>query len=45
MIHASKPKIWYGGDYNPDQWDKATWDEDLRMFKLSGIDVATLNVF
>lgn len=45
MISAKKPKIWYGGDYNPDQWEKEIWDEDLRMFKLAGIDVATLNVF
>ncbi|WP_373230530.1 beta-galactosidase [Cohnella sp.] len=45
MINPSKPKIWYGGDYNPDQWEKPIWDEDLRMFKLAGIDVATLNVF
>jgi beta-galactosidase len=45
MISAKKPKIWYGGDYNPDQWEKEVWDEDLRMFKLAGIDVATLNVF
>jgi beta-galactosidase len=45
MINAKKPKIWYGGDYNPDQWEKPVWDEDLRMFKLAGIDVATLNVF
>lgn len=45
MINQAKPKIWYGGDYNPDQWEKPVWDEDLRMFKLAGIDVATLNVF
>ncbi|RKP57205.1 beta-galactosidase [Cohnella endophytica] len=45
MINERKPKIWYGGDYNPDQWEKPVWDEDLRMFKLAGIDVATLNVF
>lgn len=45
MINPTKPKIWYGGDYNPDQWEKPIWDEDLRMFKLAGIDVTTLNVF
>lgn len=45
MINERKPKIWCGGDYNPDQWEKPVWDEDLRMFKLAGIDVATLNVF
>jgi len=45
LINAKKPKIWYGGDYYPDQWEKEIWDEDIRMFKLAGIDVATLNVF
>ncbi|OAS19169.1 beta-galactosidase [Paenibacillus oryzisoli] len=45
MIHAKLPKIWYGGDYNPEQWDKEVMDEDLRMFNLAGIDVATINVF
>ncbi|MYL40793.1 beta-galactosidase [Virgibacillus salexigens] len=45
MVHNKLQKIWYGGDYNPEQWDEATWDEDIRMFKLAGIDVATINVF
>lgn len=45
MINEKLPKIWYGGDYNPEQWEKEVWDEDIRMFKLAGIDVATLNVF
>jgi beta-galactosidase len=45
MINDKLPKIWYGGDYNPEQWEKEDWDEDVRMFKLAGIDVATLNVF
>ena len=45
MISKSLPKIWYGGDYNPEQWDEETVLEDMRMFKLAGIDVATINVF
>lgn len=45
MINDKLQKIWYGGDYNPEQWDEATWAEDQRMFKLAGIDVATINVF
>lgn len=46
MINGKLPKIWHGGDYNPEQWDsKKIWNEDVRMFKLAGIDVATLNVF
>ncbi len=38
-------KIAYGGDYNPEQWDEATWAEDMRLFKLADIDTVTLNVF
>lgn len=45
MINEKLPKIWYGGDYNPEQWEPETWKEDERMFKLAGIDVATINVF
>lgn len=45
MINEKLPKIWYGGDYNPEQWEADIWDEDVRIFKQAGIDVATLNVF
>jgi beta-galactosidase len=45
VINDKLPKIWYGGDYNPEQWDAPVWAEDERMFKLAGIDVATINVF
>ncbi|MNU59678.1 Beta-galactosidase BgaA [compost metagenome] len=45
MLNSKLPKIWYGGDYNPEQWEPEIWSEDERMFKLAGIDVATLNVF
>ena len=38
-------KISYGGDYNPEQWPEEVWQEDMRLFKLAGIDTVTLNVF
>lgn len=38
-------RIYYGGDYNPDQWDDATIDEDMRLFKEAGINLLTLPVF
>ncbi len=38
-------KMSFGGDYNPEQWDEATWEEDMRMFRLAHIDTVTLNVF
>lgn len=41
----NQTKILYGGDYNPDQWPQDVWREDMRLFKLAGIDIATINVF
>lgn len=38
-------KIFYGGDYNPDQWDEDTIEEDMRMFRQAGINLVTLPVF
>ncbi len=46
MIECDKiHKMVYGGDYNPEQWSEDIWKEDMRMFKLAGIDIVTLNVF
>lgn len=38
-------KILFGGDYNPDQWDDATIDEDMRLFKLANINFLVFPVF
>ena len=38
-------KIVYGGDYNPEQWPKEVWKEDMKLLKEAHIDVLTLNVF
>ena len=43
MLKAEK--IYYGGDYNPDQWDEATIAEDMRLFRKAGINLLTLPVF
>lgn len=45
MINPRLPRIWYGGDYNPDQWPEEVWLEDMRLMKLSGFEVATVPVF
>jgi beta-galactosidase len=45
MINDKLPYIYYGGDYNPDQWPEEIWQEDMRLFKLAGINIVTLPVF
>lgn len=37
--------IWYGGDYNPEQWPREVWDEDVRLMQRGGITLATVAVF
>ncbi|MGI6672531.1 MAG: beta-galactosidase [Christensenellales bacterium] len=37
--------IYYGGDYNPDQWDETTVDEDIKLFKKANINFLVLPVF
>jgi beta-galactosidase len=39
------PFFLYGGDYNPDQWPREIWDEDVRLMNKAGWNVATLPVF
>lgn len=38
-------KVLFGGDYNPEQWDKEIWKEDMRLFSLASINTVTINVF
>ena len=38
-------RILFGGDYNPNQWPKEVWQEDMRIFKDAKINSATVNVF
>ncbi|WP_162012684.1 beta-galactosidase [Streptococcus sp. S784/96/1] len=38
-------KILFGGDYNPEQWPKEIWLEDMRILNLAHINSATINVF
>ena len=37
--------MWYGGDYNPEQWGPETIDEDIRYMKEMHVNCATVGVF
>ncbi|AZN40062.1 beta-galactosidase [Paenibacillus albus] len=45
MDTTKLPKMLYGGDYNPEQWDESIWPEDMRLIPLAGMNIATVNVF
>lgn len=38
-------KLVYGCDYNPEQWDRAVWDEDVRLMKQAGVNLVAVNIF
>ena len=44
-ILATLTKAPYGGDWNPEQWDKDVVLEDIKLFRQAGIDIVTINVF
>ncbi len=35
----------YGADYNPEQWDRATWAEDVRLMTRAGVNLVSLGIF
>lgn len=35
----------YGGDYNPEQWDEATWLDDARLMREAGVNLVSLGIF
>jgi beta-galactosidase len=37
--------IAYGGDYNPEQWDRSVWREDIALMRDAGVNIVTLGVF
>lgn len=39
------PFVFYGGDYNPDQWDEDTINRDMELFHKAGVNLVTLPVF
>jgi len=39
------PHFLHGADYNPDQWPRDIWDEDMRLMKLAGCNVAAVGIF
>ena len=38
-------RLAFGGDYNPEQWPREVWDEDVRLMLEAGVDLVTVGVF
>ena len=38
-------KLFYGGDYNPEQWPESVWIEDVRLMREAGVNIVSLGIF
>ncbi|GLV56282.1 beta-galactosidase [Dictyobacter sp. S3.2.2.5] len=44
-VNSRAPFIWHGGDYNPEQWPRDIWDQDISLMQESHFRVPTVGVF
>lgn len=42
---GSGPRLAYGADYNPEQWPREVWDEDVRLMREAGVNIVSLGIF
>jgi len=45
MIGPFGGRLAFGGDYNPEQWPREVWDEDVSLMREAGVNFVTLGVF
>ncbi|MFI1028812.1 beta-galactosidase [Streptomyces sp. NPDC020951] len=39
------PRLAYGADYNPEQWPRDVWEEDVRLMQAAGVNVVSVGIF
>ncbi|MEV4715607.1 beta-galactosidase [Micromonospora noduli] len=37
--------IYFGGDYNPEQWPEETWSEDVDLMRQAGVNLVSVGIF
>ncbi|TCC50611.1 beta-galactosidase [Kribbella capetownensis] len=38
-------RLYFGGDYNPEQWSPEVWKEDIALMRRAGVNLVTVGVF
>ncbi|MDQ0371299.1 beta-galactosidase [Catenuloplanes indicus] len=39
------PRMAFGADYNPDQWPREVWDEDVAAMREAGVNIVSIAIF
>jgi len=42
---SPRPRLGFGADYNPEQWPREVWDEDVRLMRGAGVNIVSLGIF
>jgi beta-galactosidase len=42
---VAQPALAFGADYNPEQWSRETWDEDVRAMRAAGVNIVSVGIF
>ncbi|MFC7811238.1 beta-galactosidase [Streptomyces olivaceus] len=42
---APTHRLAYGADYNPEQWPREVWEEDVRLMREAGVNIVSLGIF
>jgi beta-galactosidase len=45
LLGKRLPHLFYGADYNPDQWPEEVWPEDVRLMREAGVNLVSLGIF
>ncbi|GAA1571283.1 beta-galactosidase [Dactylosporangium maewongense] len=41
----ARARLGFGADYNPEQWPRHVWDEDMRAMRAAGVNIVSLAIF
>ncbi|GIE98552.1 beta-galactosidase [Paractinoplanes rishiriensis] len=45
LRRTGAPRLEYGADYNPEQWPREVWDDDVRAMREAGVTIVSLGIF
>jgi beta-galactosidase len=45
LRREGEPRIEFGADYNPEQWPRPVWADDVRAMREAGVTIVSLGIF
>ncbi|MBM2616024.1 beta-galactosidase [Actinoplanes sp. LDG1-06] len=45
LRRSGDARLEYGADYNPEQWPREVWDDDVRAMREAGVTIVSLAIF